>query len=1474
MVNYSIVQSIAGSIASAKLTEAWGGTIRIGSIGINLLDHANLYDILVVSPENDTILQSERISVRLKGKPITQEGIHVDRVLVKNTEFHLHTDPNGVLNLKYIIDKFPKSEKSKPKKHFVLSARKVILNNVRYHQELDFRPFSKDGTPNTPPRHYDHGVNIKDMDFTHIKARVGGFYMEDGRITCRMEKFSCHEKSGLNINHIEFDGDVGPQGIIANNLIVQTDSSSMMLDAQLRYTSWNTMKYYCDSVNMYVNIKPGSIGNMATAAYWAPVLWGMDTRIEIEGTVTGPVADMHAENIIARFGKGSEVFFNGFITGLPHIDSTLIGGNVERLTTNYRDLCNVKHPLDRPVEPLKLIESLGQMDIAATFLGTYKDFDASCKLDCALGTLMVEGSLDMQLKEHLINYKGKVESPSFQISKIAANEWVSSSGFVLNFQGQNFNPKIMTASIDGKLTNSILRGNPIAETTLEANISEGIAVAEVGISDTLIKMNLDATLDLTQERTHALLNGDIAHADLVKLRLWNNASDTTLKISAKLYTEASINLKEQNPVDNLQADVRLTNTHIQRNDASVKFNSLSLTAKQENFRKSIALQSDLADADIHGYYRYAQLPVIIRQLCDKYIPIYYNPFSKSSALSEEDYASIADADFEMDVRWNDPAGKAEIFMPSIKIARGTRLQCNYGFAKSMKIVAASDSIKLGGIALYDVGLDGGDMSGRYMASLIADHFSVGALRLLENIHIQASSTPERASCSLRWFDAKEDTTRGNINILLNSDLTKNTLTIPQGKVVVHGNPWMISCSRPITLANKHIEVDGLTLQSQSQSVLVDLLLKNSSSDNISANFYKFDLGQLEFLLGNMGLSIDGRINGDFTMKGFGSTPYLDAKLLINDFVINNQPLGDADIISKWDSERNLLKLDVATALPQESGIQHPLTANGYIALGEKDPSLDFDVRFGGLSLQTVEPFVKSFSSQLEGYLKGRIDVEGSLSKPVIRGGAKIDGGLIKVDFLNVAFSVNDSVTLTHDNVIFNNFTIRDPQNNPAYLNGKISHKGLKDIKFDLTLNTDNLLVMNTTPLNGDFYGRILASANGRITGTDKDMNIAIDAKTMPGCQITYPINNKRQVKELNYIQFVDENSLAEDHSEGVIRNQKEEESSSGFNYRLTMNLNVTPDVKMNLPLDFSPMSADLKASGQGDLQISLGSASSLSILGNYEFSNGNMVLDLLGLISREFTIAQGSSINFTGAIPDAQFNIDAVYSQRVNLATLTGISSSTERSSQTIPVQDVIQLSGSLTNPELGFDIRLPNVDQSVSEEVFSYIDRTNDRDMLNQTVYLLVFGQFYNSTVSNSTSIENSGYSVVANSVGSVVSDMVQFVNVNFDYTAESELTAQQFDVDISKDWGKFYLESTLGIGESNNINNTNGRNNNVTGDVLLGYKIRPNIHFFVFNRSNTNDYTRSDLPYKQGLGLKYTKDFNKLSDLFGGKTKKAKKR
>ena len=127
---------------------------------------------------------------------------------------------------------------------------------------------------------------------------------------------------------------------------------------------------------------------------------------------------------------------------------------------------------------------------------------------------------------------------------------------------------------------------------------------------------------------------------------------------------------------------------------------------------------------------------------------------------------------------------------------------------------------------------------------------------------------------------------------------------------------------------------------------------------------------------------------------------------------------------------------------------------------------------------------------------------------------------------------------------------------------------------------------------------------------------------------------------------------------------------------------------------------------------------------------------------------------------------------------------------------------------------------------------------------------------------------------VGNSITDMVQFVDVNIDFKSATEQTHEQFDVNISKDWGRWYLESTLGYGgESRDLDASNV--NGTVIDALIGYRLSPMFHLFAYNRTNTNDYTRIDLPYKQGAGLKLTKDFDRWSDLFKSKkTKKKKKR
>ena len=313
---------------------------------------------------------------------------------------------------------------------------------------------------------------------------------------------------------------------------------------------------------------------------------------------------------------------------------------------------------------------------------------------------------------------------------------------------------------------------------------------------------------------------------------------------------------------------------------------------------------------------------------------------------------------------------------------------------------------------------------------------------------------------------------------------------------------------------------------------------------------------------------------------------------------------------------------------------------------------------------------------------------------------------------------------------------------------------------------------------------------------------------------------------------------------------------------------ITPDVQLTLPMDFNEVNAKVTATGMGDLHLSLAGEEEPEVLGSYEITSGTMKLGLLSLIEKTFAIESGSSLGFQGSIPDARFDLRAVYSQRVNLSTLTGGLSDAGSTQKYIQVEDVIAVTGTLQEPTLGFDIRLPNADASVEEEVFAYIDRSNERDMLNQTVSLLVLGQFYNAnTAALNGNIATSGG---IGALSGLLTDLVGVVDINVDYKAANEVTKEQLDVNISKDWGRWYLESTLGYGGESRELETGG--NSAAIDALIGYRLSPLVHLFAYNRTNTNDYTRMDLPYKQGVGLKLTKDFNRWSELFAPKRKKRK--
>lgn len=1479
LLNYTLVQSVCGSYASDYVSRRSGGIVRIGSLGFDPFNHLVARDILMVSPDGDTVCEARRVSARFSRFPIDDEGLAIDRVSVRDTRYHLKIDSTG-LNLKYLIDCF-KKEKAEHKPHgvFKVYVGRLDLHNVTYIQDLKERP------GHISP---ENGVDIPHMEYKGIDARIRNIRVNKDHVTCCIDDLSTVEKSGLEVRHIKMNVYVSGGGLSATNMEIETADSYIKGDVLLEYGSWKTMKHYVDSVKMTCVLREGSYGGMRDASYWAPVLWGMDEKVNICGRFGGPVRDMIASGVRIAFGEESTLAFDGSITGLPGIDTTDMWVDIERLHTNYEDLAAVKHPRGITMKAEDIIRKLGSIDFKGLFEGRIKDFRVGFELMSDPGDL--RGDVRLENRGGELCYEGRIESERFGIWQVAPNEWVSQSGCNIRFNGRGFNPRTMTADLEGDLRNMTLKGarfgDAVGDTAhVKLTAGKGIMSGQLNLVDKVGRIEADGSLEWREELVGAHCNINAENVDIKRLGFWKPEEDSAARIDVRLHVQY-----DNFPEKPLEA---IATVDLLRLRTSTKYYSLggaTAKLKEEMDKKYFEVRSDVLSFTDSGYYDFDALGLLFEKFVDDYIP--RNLIGNSRHREPRDYSALAGANFTVDAEWHDKTGLLESFLPQLEIADGTTVHVDYNFQESIKPIIRSDSLRWGNVKINNVGLYGTTKGGRYTVVMEGDRVSVGKVLAFESVSLDLDSWYDCALGTMRWENDNTTIGDGIIEIELVEDSSQTKLLINKLNMVLGDREWKISdITREMLLGQGGFVTEDLQIENGDDKLRLRARILGKEDDEVVLSFVNFGLDVVNAFIGNAGMDVEGTIDGNVTVAGLTNKPYISSDLLIDNLFFNGAEIGDADVDLSWNNETNNLRITMTTDRlnPSEAGPTRskPLMIDGYIDMSEEEPKLDFsNVAIEDLDFRVVEPFVNSALDSLVGKVYANLEIGGTVGKPVIKGDLRVKDGAATVKFLGVRYGFSDLIELDTNVLRLNNFRIYDSERNEAVVEGMVNYGELKDSSFNLTMRTNRLLCMNTNDSSQNaetYYGKVYASANGKISGNTKNLKIDINARTLSGSKLNIPINDKRQITSADYIHFVSESEedvLSDDGEVASLKTKNGPVTAKDVSnrYRLTINVETTPDLELHMPFEFSQVSADMHTSGNGVLTMSVGTGQPFTLTtksSDYVLNGGKVSLDLLGIITREFSIKEGSSINFPGNVKDANFNINAVYSQRVNMSTLTG-SLSTTGSDKQILVNSIIALTGTLQKPEIGFDIELPDADQSVEEEVFAYIDRTDERIMLEQTVSLLVRNKFYNSTSSgvnnpNEGTLVDEGYELLVNQLGGIVKGMVSVVDVNFDYKAANELRSEQYTMGISREWNKFYFETTLGFGgearEMSGVNNSNY----MTGDMLVGYKLNPNLHLFVFNRSNTNDYTRSDLPYKQGVGLKLTKDFDTFGELFRrNKTKK----
>ena len=1457
VLNYSLVQSYIGTAAGDYFSKEWGGTVRIGSMGVMPWSHVVLHEVLLVAPDGDTIFDCGTLRLGFKRFPFIKgnlaDGGHdagtlrFDRVYLGNAYYHFvsreNDDPNlpPITNLQYIIDYYKPDKPHKLKGDvFTVDVGTLTLNHVHYRMDL----------PDKRKIIYENGVEIPHMEFYDVCARFKNVHVENDDVQVRIVRFRTEERSGFTVKDISGDVHTSRTGIHAHNMEIETAKSRLLLDADLDYRHWDEMKDYEHTVNHRAVLRDGTTVALSDVAYWAPVLWGYDVQIDVNGTITGPVDYLVIDALRLTFGRDSRVEIDGLLQGLPDVQDArcdlrqlnirVAEGDAERLLAAM--------PLNLSPALQKLIADVNHVDLMAEMYGGVAD-GGTVNLNMASGIGNLRADVNAKPKAHH-GSKGwhvnlDANSDGLGLS-LMGSDWLTHSGLALSAEADIKDFKSGLKGIDGNadvsLTNPVVRGNKLNPISLRCRMNEGAAYVEAHSTDTLLHFELTAQGDLASA----------VHSYKADLRL-DRLDGAAFRLLSERFAEVTTTMHldaKGNTMDSLSGEAVLTNTTF----GPLRVKDLRLDVESRGERKQIELRSDPLDGNVSGNFDYTDIPIMLRHMLHEMVP---EDLGITPQVSEDELADLADNTMQFNFVWNDSGKLLKRLGSNAHVAHGTRLVGNYNSRELLKMALRSDSIRIGNMLLDDLGLGGRPSAGSYVLTAEAQELKMGTVTVLERPSLTLNSNQWRALAELYWGE-KDKPRSGDLML----KLEKGLVSVMRPFFYVGDMRWALNIDSMAIAVAHGFEVSGkgISAASEGQRIEAALELHAREDDNVKLYLDNFNLERLcEVLLQGTHLDVGGYIGGNFAMYGLTATPYFNANLTIDSCTVNRQPLGDVTVRSNWNAELNILNLQLA-------GDQ--VAAHGWIGLGKKEPDLNFSMDFNRLELALMAPLMSKFTSRFEGQLRGSLDLTGTTTKPELTGEAIVDNGALKVDITGVTYFFDDTISFKNKQIHLNDFMVRDTRNDIAVVAGDIRYNSLEDIVLNLTLHTDNLLLLDQKR-GEQFYGTMLAAADATVRGRIDNMAINVSARTNPGCSLTVPVGTQRQIKANNYITFVGD----EEEDDGPTNDKKLQTQP----FTLSLDISITPDMKLSLPMDFSDVKVNVGATGRGDLHMDLDEKLQPQVVGSYEISDGStMKLSMMSLLEKNFTLESGSNLAFQGSIPDARFDLRAVYSQRVNLSTLTGSLSAVDNTQKYIQVENVIAVAGTLREPTIGFDLRLPGADASVEDEVFAYVDRNSERDMINQTMSLLLMGQFYNvsgnstngSTVNNGLS---SGYSMMAASVGSIVSDMVQFVDVDFNYKAATEMTNEQVDVNISKDWGRWYLESTLGYGgESRELEaSTTG---GTVIDALIGYRINPLVHIYAYNRTNTNDYTRMDLPYKQGIGLKLTKDFDRWDELLGIRKRKKK--
>ena len=823
----------------------------------------------------------------------------------------------------------------------------------------------------------------------------------------------------------------------------------------------------------------------------------------------------------------------------------------------------------------------------------------------------------------------------------------------------------------------------------------------------------------------------------------------------------------------------------------------------------------------------------------------------------------------------------ELFLKDLMIAPNSLVEASFDASINyLNLKTTSDLIDYSGIKFKSNQVNINSLTNGVELNYKSKSINVTDSLSFRNPSLVFVANDRISNFNLNWDNLLSPNYSGVVSGKAIFENTNATILFDKIKYVIEDSVWQIVKANPIVIDTSFsVLFNSLTFYNQNQLVTIDGKLSKNSNDKLDVFIQNFKLAQLNPFLKDSQFTIDGTLTGNTSVFGAFGKPILSSDNHFKDLKLNNKLIGYGEIKTEYNPEKDFISIDGFSAFAKDfdGNLMKNIVFSGSYYPKRKDENIDIKFKAEPFDLSLLQPFLKDILTFKIGYLNGNGTVTGTLDNPQINAKLKFFKCVMIVDFLNVQYSVSGTVDIMPKQINFENLEIRDKVGNSGSVYGNIFHNNFKDMRIDFDINTNKLMVLNTTSANNPaYYGTAYASGNAGIYGFLDDIKMELNMKTNGGTYFYIPLDGPSEVGNNDFVRFVTKDTI-----KPVVKKSKS-------NFSLDFNLEATKDAEVQLIFD--EKSGDIiKARGDGILNMKINSKGKFDMFGDYVLSTGDYLFTLEDFITKKFEIQKGSSIKWNGNVYKANIDIVANYKQRASIKPLFP-NDSLNNYNKRFPVDCKLFMKDKLTSPDITFGIELPTIDESTRSAIKSLL---SDENELNRQVFsLLLLRSFVtplalagSGGISAGGAAAATGSEMLSNKVSNWLNGVTKDIDIGVNYRPGGALSSDELDLALSKQLfnNRLSIDGNFGVANNNTPSSSatsstkNNNSSNLIGDVTLEYKLSESGKYRVkgFNRSNDNtEAATSGGPFTQGVGIFYREEYESLSELYRRYISKVKKK